>query len=71
MSDELKPGQVEGYRDSEQFELDFLAIMMGIKDPIEAIEKIEGTEAALEVARGCQCDACQGFIKLRQGEVVA
>lgn len=67
---DLPDGAIAGYEDSDQYEEDFLGVLLGEVSPAEMIEKLKGTQEALNVAHSCFCDECQEFLTERGEELV-
>jgi hypothetical protein len=61
-------GATEGYLDSEQYELDFLRVLLGQMRPVDMIEKADGTAIAAETAIRCSelgCEDCAEWLAER------
>lgn len=69
-NEQLPDGAIEGYEDSEDYVVDFLGVLAGEVAPVRVIEKIKGTQEALNVAHSCFCEECQGFLTEHGEELV-
>lgn len=61
----LPKGAVEGYEGSEDEQMDFIGVLFGAYAPVRMIEKLRGTDEAIEVAKECACEDCDEFLKER------
>lgn len=69
-SNELPDGAIAGYEGSDQYEDDFLGVLLGEVRPADMIEKLKGTKEALNVAHACFCEECQEFLTEHGEELV-
>lgn len=61
----LPKGAIEGYEGSEDEQMDFIGVLVGAYAPVRMIEKLRGTDEAIEVAKGCVCEHCDEFLAER------
>lgn len=67
---QVPDGAIPGYEDTDQFEEDFLGVLLGEVRPVDMIKRKEGTQEALNVAHSCFCEECQEFLVENGEELV-